>query len=383
MSCKSILGIAALTCGPVLVFGAAGFILNDETTVHLTGVAQVRFDDNVKFEEKNKSSDTVFSLIPGIELDYNGGQTKGLLKISEDFERYVNNSELHADLFSGVGELNFDSGKTKVDSRIGYHQMNQGSVTVRNADQAVRHDLFDASVNGMWSASARTSIGAGLMYDSTNYVGITYADNRHVSLPVDVYYGVSPKVDMSLGYRYRTTSVGELSSSTRSYDSKDHFFNVGARGEFTPKLKGQIRVGYGNRKMDEGDSEDQLGLSGALTYVYSPKTSFDLSVSNDFSNSALGASQEVFAMRAGGKFEFTPQWSFNAGLSYENTKYAQPVTTLATRKDDFIVGDATMVYAMNESVSFQGSYVHRTNSSSISGHDFNNNILSFGISLRY
>ncbi|MBK8475918.1 MAG: outer membrane beta-barrel protein [Opitutaceae bacterium] len=384
MSCKSILGIAALTCGPVLVFGAAGFILSDETTVHLTGVAQVRFDDNVNFEEKNKNSDTVFSLIPGIELDYNGGQTKGLLKVSEDFERYVDNSELHADLFSGVGELNFDSGKTKIDSRIGYHQMDQGSMTIRNVDQRVRHDLFDASVNGMWSASAKTSIGAGIMYDSTNYVGIRYADNRHVSLPVDVYYGVSPKVDVSVGYRYRTTTVNEISTDPRDYDSTDHFFNVGARGEFTPKLKGQVRVGYGMRDFDHKDplnptadrSTDQLSLSGALTYVYSPKTSFDFAVSNDFDNSALGISQEVFAVRTGGKFEFTPQWSANAGLSYQNTKYAQ-----SNREDDFFVGDAGVVYAMSESVSFQASYIYRNNHSP--EVPFNNNILSFGISLRY
>lgn len=59
-----------------------------------------------------------------------------------------------------------------------------------------------------------------------------------------------------------------------------------------------------------------MGLSGALTYAYSPKTSFDLSVSNDFSNSALGTSQEVFAIRTSGKFEFTPQWSAGLGLSH-------------------------------------------------------------------
>jgi hypothetical protein len=380
MSCKSILGIAASACVPALAFAGSGFVLNDDTTLHLTGVGQVRFEDNVLLTKHNTKSDTIFSIIPGAELDYNGGQSKGVVTLSEDFERYASNGHMDAELFSGIGELKYDSGMTKIDSRIGYRQMNQGSSSARNADQTVRHDLFDASVNGNWSATAKTSIGSGIMYDRTNYAGAGYADNEHFSLPLDVYYSVSPKVDVSFGYRYRSTKIEELPAVPVNYDSNDHFFNVGARGEFTPKLKGQFRVGYGIRDFDHQDTTDQLGLSGGLTYVYSPKTSFDFSVSNDFDNSVVGTSQEVFAVRTGGKFAFTPQWSAQAGLSFESTKYAN-----STRTDDFFVGDAAVAYAMNESVSIQGAYSYRTssNSKTYSVYDFNSNLLSLGISLRY
>lgn len=383
MSCKTILGIAALACVPALANAGVGFSLNDETTLHLTGVGQMRFDDNVLLTENNTESDTIFSLIPGIEVKYDGGLTKGLLQLSEDFEFYADNGRLDTELFSGLGELNYEGAMTKVDARIAYRQMNQSSVTVRNRDQAIRHDLFDASVNGIWSATAKTSVGGGVFYDQTNYSDIGYADNQNLSVPVDVYYAATPKVDLSVGYRFRQTDVQRLPLATTDFDSTDHFFNVGARGEFTPKLKGQFRVGYGLRDFDHGDTEDQLGLSGALTYVYSPKTSFDLSVSNDFSNSALGTSQEVFAIRTSGKFEFTPQWSAGLGLSYESTTYDQANSAISSRKDDFIVGDATIQYAMNENVTFQGAYVHRTNSSNRSGLDFDSNILSLGVSLRY
>jgi hypothetical protein len=383
MSCKTILGIAAIACVPAVANAGTGFALNDETTLHLTGVGQVRFDDNVLLSENNTESDTVFSAIPGIEVNYDGGLTKGLLNLSEDFEWYADNGRLDAQLFSGLGQLNYQGALTKVDTRISYRQMNQNSVTVRNRDQAIRHDLFDASVDGLWSATAKTSIGAGVFYDQTNYSDIGYADNQNLSLPVDIYYALTPKVDLSVGYRFRQTDVQRVPLAIANYDSKDHFFNLGARGEFTPKLKGQFRVGYGLRDFDHGDTEDQLGLSGALTYSYSPKTSFDLSVSNDFSNSAFGTSQEVFAIRTSGKFEFTPQWSAGLGFSYESTTYDQANSAISSRKDEFFVGDATIAYAMNENVSFQGAYVHRTNSSNRSGLDFNSNILSLGVSLRY
>lgn len=381
MSCKSILGLAAFTCGPVLALAGSGIVLNDDTSLHFTGVGQVRYEDNVKLTEHNAQSDTVFSIIPGAELDYKGGQTNGQLTVSEDFERYASKRDLDADLFTGIGELNYDGGMTKIDSRIGYRQMSQYSVSARNADQSFRHDLLDASINGNWSATAKTSIGTGVMFDRTNYSTSGYADNQHISLPLDVYYAVTPKVDLSVGYRYGDTWVQKLPvpapAVPANFDSTDHFFNVGARGEFTPKLKGQARVGYQLRDFVRGSSTSGLGLSGGLTYVYSPKTSFDLTVSNDFANSVLGNSQEVFAVRTGGKFEFTPQWSAQAGLSFEATKYAN-----STRKDDFFVGDMALAYAVSDTVSLQGSYAYRTNSSN-AGASFNSNLLSLGISLRY
>ena len=156
MSCKTILGIAAIACVPAMANAGVGFVLNDETTLHLTGVGQVRFDDNVLLTEHDTKSDAIFSVIPGVEVNYNGGLTKGLLKLSEDFETYADNGHLDAQLFSGLGQLKYEGALTKVDSRVAYQQMNQSSVTVRNRDQAIRHDLFDASVDGNWSATAKT-----------------------------------------------------------------------------------------------------------------------------------------------------------------------------------------------------------------------------------
>jgi predicted porin len=389
MSRITILGIAAFACGSSLALAESGIALGPDTKLHLTADGQVRFDDNVRLSANNEDSDTVFVIAPGIDLNYNGGLSKGNLVVVEQIIRYADVGDLDGELFSAVGEYSYEGAMTKVMARAGYRELSQGSVTIRNREEAVEHDVANASIDAIWSATAKTRIGAGLFYDSTSYPDGYYSDRESYGLPIDLYYEVSPKLDVSMGYRYRRSLVDRptaLPSSIAwtSQDSKDHFFNVGARGEFTPKLNGQVRVGYGVRNFDEvalglDDSQGMLSFMGALTYVYSPKASFDFSMSNDFSNSATGTSQEILAFRAGGRFEFTPQWSAQAGLSYESTDYARP----STRNDDFITGDVGVSYTFNENVSVYGSYVHRTNSSNDDVYDLESNVLSLGVSLRY
>lgn len=386
MSRITILGIAAVACGSTLALAESGISLGPDTKLHLTADGQVRFDDNVRLVGTNEDSDTVFVVAPGLDLNYNGGLSKGNVVLVEQIIRYADQSDLDGELFSAVGEYSYEGAMTKVMARAGYRELSQGSVTIRNQEEAVKHEVGNASIDAIWSATAKTRIGAGLFYDSTTYPSGRYADHESYGIPVDLYYEVSPKLDVSAGYRYRRSLVDRPAVATTwiSQDSDDHFFNVGARGEFTPKLNGQVRVGYGVRNFDkvlagQDDSQGLFSFSGALTYVYSPKASFDFSMSNDFSNSALGTSQEILSFRAGGKFEFTPQWSAVAGLSYESTDYARP----STRNDDFFTGDVGVSYTFNENVSVYGSYVHRTNSSNENVYDLSSNVLSLGVSLRY
>ncbi len=382
MSRKSILGIAAVACAPFMAWAQSGITLGPDAILHLTADGQVRFDDNVTLSDINKDGDVIFVVAPGLELNYNGGQSTALLVLTEQIIRYDDYRGYDGELFSGVGQYVYEGAKSKVTANASYREYSQGSISIRNREQAVRHDVTNTSIDGIWAVTAKTSLGAGLFYNATNYPGSTYVDMENYGAPLDFYYAATPKLDLSVGYRYRRSLVDELPSYTRSFDSKDHFFNVGARGEFTPKLKGQIRVGQGKRVFDEvpagmDDSTDLFSFSGTLTYAYSPKASFDLTASKDFSNSATGVSQEVFAVRGGGKLELDPQWSVIGGVSYESSDYE------SARKDDFVTADLGVVYAMDENVSFNASYVHRTNFSTERFYDFSGNILSIGATLRY
>ena len=92
----------------------------------------------------------------------------------------------------------------------------------------------------------------------------TLADRETYTVPVDIFYELTPKVDLSIGYQYTTSDVGSTENLVNfgggptgykigSYDSEGHFFNVGARGNLLPKLSGFFKVGY--RTNDSDDSE--------------------------------------------------------------------------------------------------------------------------------
>ena len=381
MNSKTILGIAAAVCIPAIASAEAGFPIGDAAMLHLVLDGQLRYDDNVDLT-KGGDDDVIYVVAPGVELNYNGGLSKGFIGLTEQIIRYGDHDTYAGELFSGLGEYSYEGATCFTQARVSYRELSQASTAIRNRDQAVRHDELAASLDSDWVLTGKTRFGAGLFYNRTNYPGSGYADLENYGFPLDLYYAATPKVDLSIGYRYRISRVKELPTSPLPLDSTDEFFNIGARGEFTPKLKGQIRVGYGLRSFDhvaagEDDSLDQFSFDGVVTYVYSPKASFDLEVSKDFRNSVTGISQKVFRVRTGGKFEFTPEWSAVAGLSYEASRYA------TGRDDDFITGDVGVVYMVNENLSFNASYLYRTNYSAYPIYDFSNNVLSVGVGLRY
>jgi len=391
MSSRSIVSIAVVACSPLLAFAQTGFSLGPDTKLHLTLDGQVRFDDNVTLADENADGDTIFVVTPGIDLNYNGGLSTGRLVVAEQINRYCDYTTLDGELFSAVGEYKYDGALTDYDVRASYRELDQGGQRIRNREEAVRHDLTDLSASGIWTATAKTRIGAGATYNAVVYPDANLSDSESIGLPVDFYYAITPKVDVSVGYRYRATNldpVPSIVSGQTVYLDNDwtgHFINVGATGEFTPKLKGQVRVGYNMRRFDRGGTQNGLGLLGGLTYAYSPKTSYELTVMNDFSNSVLGTAQRVFSVRGGGQYEFSPQWSAKFGLSYESTGYDRPLGSVYanSRKDEFVVADVTAVYAVNENVSLYGTYVHRTNFSNRAGQEFSSNLLIFGVGLRY
>jgi hypothetical protein len=391
MRSRTFFCIAVAACSPLLAFSESGIQLGPDAKLHFTLDGQVRYDDNINLAEKNAEDDVILVAIPGIDLNYEGGQSSGRLVVLEQFNKYCDHGTLDGDLFSAVGDYKYDGALIDFDAHASYREQDQGNAGMRNREEAVRHDLTSFSANAIWSATEKTRIGAGAAYDGIRYPGAVLADSETASVPVDFYYAITPKVDLSVGYRYRTTNLDSLPSLIAGkvvYINNDwvgHFFNIGATGEFTPKLKGQFRIGYNKREYDRGGTDDQIGLAGGLTYAYSPKASYDLTVSNDFANSIMGTGQKVFAIRGGGRYEFTPQWSTQFGLGFESTKYDIPLGSTYTnnRKDDFLVADVTLVYAMNENVSLLGTYVHRENYSNRAGEDFTSNLVILGVSLRY
>lgn len=364
---------AALMSGASIATAVPSLSIGPGTEIVLSGSATVRYDDNVLLAPAAAESDTIFVLTPGIALEYSEGPSKGAISLSEQFLRYSDNSSLDGDLAALIGNYRYAGPKSEFDLGASYRQLSQNSIRIRSADQKEKRDLTAFNIGGQTALTAKTRLAVSADFLQTDYENAGFIDSKVWSLPVDLYLERSEKLDLSVGYRYRQST---LSGSLP--DSKDHFFNIGARGDVTAKLGGQVRVGFNRRNFSNGTSEDQLGLGASLTYSLSPKSNFDLGVSNDFNSSATGDSQRVFAVSAVGRFDLTPKLTGVIGLSFDSSEYIA-----SSRKDDFWVAESSVQYALNNNWAVQGEYVFRSNDSSVNGLGFDNNVLSFSLSCRY
>jgi outer membrane receptor protein involved in Fe transport len=311
--------------------------------------------------------------MPGFDLHTSGGVSKAGLSFNEQLIRYSSHSDLNSNLASLAGNFVYNGAASSLSVEASYQQMDQSNVTLRSVDETVKRDLTDVAVKGSFGLTAKTSLGLGASFDRTRYPKVGYQDSDDWSFPVDIYYAVTSKVDLSLGYRYGQTTI-----SNSIFNSKDNFFNVGTRGEFTPKLSGQIRIGIDQRRDDSGDSTNQLGLGTTISYLVTPKTSVALTASNGFTNSAFGTSQKTFSIGSNAQFTFTPQWSVTTGLSFDSSSYL----SAQARRDKFWVGNVGLNFAPATSYAIQVAYLYRKNSSN-QGVNFNNNVVSLSASIRF
>lgn len=349
------------------VYAAPFLAIGDGAELFATGAVGIRADDNI-FLTNNAVDDTIFDITPGLELTFGkDGQIKGALTLVEAFSSYVDNSNLNTSLFSGDFNAGFDDGKLKLAFNLGYHELNQNTPDNRGL---TRRDSFTIGGKGEVTLSEKTSVSAGITSTHSNYKRTGYADSDDLVVPVNFYYKYSEKLDLSAGYEYRNfqTQIGQ--------DSTDHFFNVGARGEFTPKLTGEFRVGVTTRELSGGGDTSTLGLSANLNYEFTPKTSLQLNAGNSADTTPQGNQQRNFSLGATVSTKLSDQWALRGGLSYRGINYF-------TRTDDYVEGVLGASYIINTYISLNGAYTYRNNSSVLSSSEFTNNVFSFAASLRY
>lgn len=364
-----ILALAALSIGAT-AYSAPMMALGDNAELFLTASANLRSDDNISLKTNNELSDVVWNFVPGLDLVYGrNAETSGHIYFREEFLKYSDNSDLDTNLADvGITSV-YNNGKTKVDAAASYRQTAQNDPTIPGA--IVDRDVTNLKAATEFGASEKTTVGVGALYDKTNYGPAGYTDSSIWNLPLDAYFEYSPKLAWSVGYRYRSTDLGGS-----AIDSQDHFFNIGARGEFSPKLTGQIRLGYSKRSFDRGSDANLFGVDSTFSYAFSEKTTYQLGLSNDFGSAASGQSTKNRTINVAAISKIDEQWGWNVGLNFRSIDYP-------TRTDDYLEGVAGVSYTYSNNLNFAASYTYRNNSSDSAAFEFTNNVFSIGANIRY
>lgn len=359
-------------CLGVTAKAAPFMAVGDNAELFVTASANLSFDDNIFLSGSNEADDTIWSFTPGVDLVFGKNSVaKGNAYYREEIRRFSDNDTQDTELSSLGFNTAYDNGVTKANFNVSYAQVAQNTVLANSVGALNRRKLTNLGGKLEFGLSEKTSLAVGASFNKTKYASTGFVDSDIWTLPIDVYFKSTEKLDWSLGYQYRST---DLSGSGRSFD--DHFLSVGARGEFTPKLTGQVRVGLTQRSFDVGDDDTLFGLESSLTYAYSEKTSYVFTASNKPGASGTGDTNEAFNLGLNANSKISEQWSLNGGLTYTNYDYAN-------RTEDYLEGQLGVTYTLNNYVNFGASYTYRNNETSAASGEFTGNLFMFGANVRY
>lgn len=356
-------------------FAAPFLAIGENAELFVTASTSVRFEDNIDFASVNEESDEIFEFVPGAELTFGKASlTSGSFAIYERFIAYSDNTKYNDELFNAVFESAYTGAKLTLTTNASYRELNQ---TTQDVQAIIASTEIAAGAKAELALTEKSKVGAGVQYNERDYDSAGLADRSTYTIPVNYYFAIRPKLDLSAGVRYRSTDVEQAFS-----DSEDFYFNVGARGEFTPKLTGNFSVGYTVRDADTApgiDGDDTLfGFNAGLAYAYSPKTQFTLDASNDFDTASNGGGQEKSSISLGANSQISPALSLRSSVTYQQIDYVG-----VSRTDDYLIFNLGATYVLNEHVNFSASYSHYTNESDFAPSEFSANILSLSANFRY
>jgi hypothetical protein len=374
----------ALSLAALAAFGAQAFaatpIGDTGATLSLTATAGVRYDDNLLQAETGTLNDTIFTFAPGLEVQFDKtGAT--LLSFKEELNRYADTSGLDSNLATVSLRSNMTRGADTGKFNASYTQSDQNT-PVSGVPGLLRRNIVSVGGSGEWEiVPVKQKFGLGVSYDDTDYNQNTLADSKIYTVPLNYYYEINPKLFLSPGFTYRKTNLKTPLTGAKT-DYTDYKYSIGLRQDALTnvKLTGNFNIGLNHRTPDVGKSESSFNLDSTLNYAADPKTSYNLTLSNDFGQSSVGTSQKTFRVGGGVNRSFDAQWSGSANASYSQTDYA------GTRKDNY--WDANLVLSWSGlskyyDLTLELSYGYKNNSSNAALSSYTGNVIGLTAKARY
>ena len=391
--------ILAFVALPVVVQAAPLVSIGDNVDVFFRGSSSVQWQSNVFYDEADEQDDIKFTVSPGFEVNVGRGLSDLDLSIITRYDiiRYDQLSDLDNELFHLKAISSYKSSRWDVDGLVSYDE-DQSSGKDGNANQKGKineSESIRANLNGEYRLSPKFSVGSGVNYSDKQYQDQeSLADRESFKIPVDIFYELTPKVDLSVGYAYTATDVsGTKLGNTLigSYDKEEHFFNVGARGDLLPKLAGFFKVGYRTFDSDDSsksvggvptsinrDSRGTMGLDASFTYSATPKLTTALNLHRGFGVGGEGQETTTTSANLTASYSINSNYSASANFGYTLREYE---TT--DREDNVYNTGFRLSYVPNRYWRFSTGYNYDKNDSDRQRESYEAHMVDLSASLRY
>ena len=371
-------GMAALSTGH------ASVAVGTNSEGFLTGTIGFEHADNIFLTDTNDKSSGIFTLEPGVAVEFGtDALAVNTLTITEEFLRYTSASSQNNELAHINYDGTYDGPPYRISTTMGFNQYARNTRDAVLPGMMVENEVFDVDllfewdVEGGYLGTPLTMFDLGLSYEENSYEPSAMRDRRIFSLPFNAYFPINDALDYSIGYRYQSATL------RRAPDRDGHFFNLGFRGEFSPKLNGTVRAGYITSDIDAfglvpSKNISGFGFEGEFDYAYSEQVDVNVKIGNDYSIAATGHTQEALTIDLGVMAAVNDNVSLDGGLSYGNYVYKQ-----SPRDDDYWTFTLGGKFRLNEYFDLHARYTFQDNSSNQVGASFDNNSFQISTSFRY
>lgn len=356
--------------------------LGDGAELHYLADAALVYESNLFLSSSRSVSDQHLVFSPGVELKMaDEGAATASLRYQHRFTSYSGNSILNGDFSDFEGRVNFDSGLMLAKGYVTFKELASNTVDANREGVLLERSVATLGGTARYEMSQLTALAFALDYSDTDYDDAFYTDIKSTSVPLTFFYKVQPKVDMTAGFRYRSTDTS--GGFYQSYDFTDTYYFVGAVGElFSPVVYADVSVGYQKRDY-KGIGLDAQSASYDITFIYtgSAKATLTAGFARDYRTSAVGGEAYAFTSASvGGRYMASSRISLDASLVVGESEYEQSL-----RAEDMTIINFGGSYRPNDYLTVRAdwSYSDINGDVTLGASDYFSNQVRVSAALRY
>lgn len=342
---KKHLLLAALFGGASL--SHAEYQVGDVGALALGLEASVISTDNVTMDS-SEDSDLITSFLPTLQFKSDAGAASVEAFIGQEFITYKDLSENDSEDFKSNVKITFpdelDGENFSLVFEGGYNEFTSAQSSQGGQGRVVSTEDVDLNLNGRYYITEDITVRAAVEYLDKESQTTGFADLETLTVPVAVYYEIDESLSAGIGYRNRSSEVGNQVTSVKA-DSDDHAFFVGVENQVSEIWGYEIEVGFQQREFDDNAFSDQDGLFASLlvNWQISDMTELVGQLSNEYGTTLANQSSETARGGVQLNHTFDERLSASLGLSYEEIEYTQAV---GTRDDETFSSFLTVDYKL-------------------------------------
>lgn len=375
--------IIVISMFPVFLLATQFAQFGDAVSVTLDSSVTYASTTNI-YKTSARTDANYFVWSPGVKLDFSQGESNFdlSLKLAYDLNRYQSLSNLDSDLLKASLFGSYRGAVTQVLLNYGTTEGQSAQADLTGQTSSSFEDLIETKTDNFsliakYRYSPKLSFSSGVNASDLSYstYASQFSSKESFTIPLDVIYHYSEKLDVIYGMEYTNREIGLTNSGKGDYSTDDMYYKVGLRGEIRPKLDGNISIGL--RHIDFSNDnvvnyskayKETLGLQSNLTWRLTPKFSSILNLSRNYDTAGSGDSYNQTKVSLINRYLINSEFSINTEASLSSKKFLSG----SKRSDELDRYGVNLDYFPHQNViiSMGYAYTHSRAASRYAGEDF-------------